>query len=624
MTWFKNLKTSVKLFSAFAVMAALVGIVGWFGIRSLASVNENLENVYEVQLLPCLDLTTMRGNMHKQRGNVWRALSEKDKKEIETTLEENQKLVREMTQLKDRFEPTIHAESVRVAFNRFKDAEREYYQLREDKVLKPFLAGDLQQAFKAANEMGALYKNAINAINATIDAKTEIAKSKFEHSQEVYASTRTTALASVAIGILFAIGIGWVIARLITKPLVQSIAVCDAVKARDFSKRVDLDTRDELGQMAQALNDMVGQLKIADEAQKKQLEQATAMARQGAMLESMTASITYADREGKITYINPAAMQMFRKIEKHLPVRVEQLLGQSIDVFHKNPAHQRRIISDPNNLPYRGQVAVGGETFDLVVSAIFDQNKQYIGNLVSWEVVTEKLAKDRQILENGEREKKAADELRAKVDSILGNVNGAATGDLTQVVQISGEDAIGQMGEAFGTLLGNLRGSIGSISHNATALASSSEELSSVSTQMSANAEETSAQSGVVSAAAEQVSKNVQTVATAVEEMSASIKEIAKNAGEGAKIASNAVQDQPLGLKRHYRGGTGRRGGQGICRGRQRSQGIGQGDREGHGGHQPEDRGHPGRYQGRRRRDQADQRHHHPDERHLQQHRRGR
>ena len=76
----------------------------------------------------------------------------------------------------------------------------------------------------------------------------------------------------------------------------------------------------------------------------------------------------------------------------------------------------------------------------------------------------------------------------------------------------------------------------------ATALASSSEELSAVSHQMSANAEETATQSNVVSAAAEQVTKNLQTVATATEEMSCSIKEIAKNANEAAKVATSAVK----------------------------------------------------------------------------------
>ena len=76
---------------------------------------------------------------------------------------------------------------------------------------------------------------------------------------------------------------------------------------------------------------------------------------------------------------------------------------------------------------------------------------------------------------------------------------------------------------------------------NATALASSSEELTAVSQQMAGNAEETATQANVVSAASEQVSTNVASVASASEQMQSSIREISKNANESARVAKNAV-----------------------------------------------------------------------------------
>ena len=75
----------------------------------------------------------------------------------------------------------------------------------------------------------------------------------------------------------------------------------------------------------------------------------------------------------------------------------------------------------------------------------------------------------------------------------------------------------------------------------ASALASSAEELTAVSSQMASNAEETATQANVVSAASEQVSKNVTVVATGSEQMQASIREIAKSANESAKVAKAAV-----------------------------------------------------------------------------------
>ncbi len=139
-------------------------------------------------------------------------------------------------------------------------------------------------------------------------------------------------------------------------------------------------------------------------------------------------------------------------------------------------------------------------------------------------------------------QKLAAEDLKRKVDSMLMVVSAAANGDLTQKITVSGQDAIGQMGEGLARFFDDLRESISAIGQNAQALSSASEELTATSQQMSANAEETSAQANVVSAGAEQVNKNLQTVATGTEEMGASIREIAKNAHESAKAATGAVK----------------------------------------------------------------------------------
>jgi methyl-accepting chemotaxis protein len=160
------------------------------------------------------------------------------------------------------------------------------------------------------------------------------------------------------------------------------------------------------------------------------------------------------------------------------------------------------------------------------------------------DITTEKLASlalDRTVSETAERERVAAEDLRRKVDNILFVVNAAAQGDLTQDITVSGDDAVGQMGESLQGFFSDLRSSITSIADNASALAGASEELSAVSSQMSSNAAETSSQANVVSAASEEVSMNVQTVSTGVEELNAAIREIAKNASDAARVSQQAV-----------------------------------------------------------------------------------
>lgn len=264
--------------------------------------------------------------------------------------------------------------------------------------------------------------------------------------------------------------------------------------------------------------------------------------RLASMMENSPTNVMLANRDMTITYVNPASLTTLKKLEKHLPVRAEEVCGSSIDIFHKNPSHQRKILADPKNLPVRANIQIGPETADLLVTAIYDGKKNYIGPMVTWELITDRLAADRKIQDATERELRQAEELRGKVESMLGVVNAASRGDLTLAVEVKGSDAIGQMGEGLGAFFANLRQNVAGIAQTAQTLASASHELTAVSQQMSANAEETATQANVASAAAEQVSTNIATVATAAEEMGASIKEIAKNANDAAKVATAAVK----------------------------------------------------------------------------------
>lgn len=260
------------------------------------------------------------------------------------------------------------------------------------------------------------------------------------------------------------------------------------------------------------------------------------------MIENSPTNVMLADRDFRITYVNPASLALLRKLERHLPVKADKIVGTIIDVFHKDPAYQRKILADPSNLPVRANINIGPEVADLLVTAIYDQNKTYLGPMVTWELITEKLEIERKVKEAGERERQHAEELRVKVASILDVVNAASQGDLTREMTIKGSDTVGRMAEELGRFFASLRANVTQIAQTAHSLAGASQELTAVSQQMAANAEETATQANVASAAAEQVSTNVTTVSTGTEEMGASIKEIAKNANDAARVATAAVR----------------------------------------------------------------------------------
>jgi len=107
---------------------------------------------------------------------------------------------------------------------------------------------------------------------------------------------------------------------------------------------------------------------------------------------AMTA-IMMIDRDFSITYANKATVALLEKHEATLRsiypgFSASSLLGQNIDQFHKNPAHQRKMLSDPSNLPYQTDIVVGPLKFSLNVTAIVDGSGNYIGNCLEWSDVT--------------------------------------------------------------------------------------------------------------------------------------------------------------------------------------------------------------------------------------------
>lgn len=99
--------------------------------------------------------------------------------------------------------------------------------------------------------------------------------------------------------------------------------------------------------------------------------------------------IMMVDRNLIITYVNKATKDLVRSkldVFRTLAPAIDpdQMLGACIDMFHKNPAHQRQLLADPTRLPHRAEITVGDLKFALNISAVFDGGRNYVGNTLEW------------------------------------------------------------------------------------------------------------------------------------------------------------------------------------------------------------------------------------------------
>ena len=248
-------------------------------------------------------------------------------------------------------------------------------------------------------------------------------------------------------------------------------------------------------------------VKFATDVTKAQALQAAA-AEKSAIVENAPINIMLADLNGIITYVNPASRKTLKSIEALLPIPVEKIVGSSYDVFHKVPSHQRRLLADPKNLPYSAEIQLKDEVLKLEAAPIFDEKGEFKGPMVTWAVITEQKNAAKRERENQEREQRAQQELRDKVDQILAVVDAAARGDLTVEQRVTGTDAVGELANGLRKMMGDLRDII---------------------TQVIEGAAQFTEGARVVSESAQTLAQGAQTQSASVEEMSATIEELTRS-----------------------------------------------------------------------------------------------
>ena len=418
----------------------------------------------------------------------------------------------------------------------------------------------------------------VDQVSAQVDARTGAAIASAN-------SERNLVLGFGLLVVLLAIASAVAITRSITRPISEINSTLAAVSAGDLEVRARVTSTDELGEVASSLNDAIAaQAATRDEIAVQNRAQAQASADNAAVIEILGEI----NEAGSTDAVIAKALEAVRRgfgwaygsywaVDE--PTRSLHVVGQSgafgsgeldrldrsstitessglagrawsgRELVYSDASHPvgqcPRIAAAQRSGPVEAicfPVLVSGRvvgTMDFFAPAAHESLPEWrltamrnVGTVVS------------QVLEKvdvQERDRQTERELREKVDSILGVVSAAATGDLTVAVPVAGSDAIGQVGEGLSSLLADLRERMSAIGANTEGLAAASEELLATSAEMSSGSAETSGQAHAASRTSEMVSSQVESVSAAAEELTASIREIAKNSADAARVAIEAT-----------------------------------------------------------------------------------
>ena len=264
------------------------------------------------------------------------------------------------------------------------------------------------------------------------------------------------------------------------------------------------------------------------------------------MLDSMSVNVIFADADNVIRYMNEASLRTLRQMEQHLPVRVDSIVGSSIDVFHRHPAHQRQLLANAANLPHQAGITLGPESLQLEASAIVDRHGVRVGTIAVWSRTTASMKQQAEAVQGLAA---AVEELHASISEIASGAGRAAmelmvelgqasakVGEIVSFISdISGQSKLLALNATIEAARGGEAGKgFGVVAVEVKELATASERAA---RDIRGNIEAAQARSRDAAAAMERIAAVVNDVrdaagaiAAAVEEQTAVVSEIARSA----------------------------------------------------------------------------------------------
>ena len=557
-----NLRVGSKIIALVLIMAVFLSVVGYTGYYNNLKSNEIINTLYTDKLQSISLLKEARATNRNIQGIAYRLLT------APLTQAEYLDLKSEMDSLITQFNdnwtsykqtnPDAYEQDMFPGF----ESELESYRDEREKALAIASAGNEEEGFRYFTSQVTPHMEKLNSILLEIsDYNDQTSKEMMAQANEDFKSSTRAIIIVLAAAVVLAIAVGTFIGRLISVPLNKVVANVNEIARGNLTvDAVKLNTKDEIGILAQAVNQMTANLRdliqhtsASAEQVASSSEELSASSEQQALATSQVAAAiadVAAGTEKQSIAIDKTSMAI-----EQISAAIQQVAATSSEVAeqagHTSLAAQDgqkvidQAIKQMNKIGHATDLTQGavdklaqgsrmiGEITD-VISDIASQTNLLALNAAieaarageqgrGFAVVAEEVRK------LAEQSSKAANQIAELINENQVNINNAVAAMQTGNQDVKhGIEMVSSVGATFEQIAGSINQSVNSIQE----VSASVEEMAGGSQQI------VNAISQIDTISKQNLSQS-QTVSAATEEQSASVEQISSSSQALAKMAQD-------------------------------------------------------------------------------------
>jgi len=399
------------------------------------------------------------------------------------------------------------------------------------------------------------FKAITGRINLLHDVELAVANELGETNRTLKRNAQIAAITFVLatlIPIVIVAVYGYFTIRKLTQTVQTIIGHFRRIAEGHFGNNIETRHNDELGTILQALQSMQVKLGFDVNETKRIADEGLRIKN---ALDNTTTNTMIADAKGRVIYLNKAVIDMFKSAGDEIRAVFpsfdpDKLLGMNIDAFHKNPVHQRQLLSSLTTT-HRATIKIGNRSFSLAATPVFNTKGERLGAAVEWIDITDELKVQNEIstLVNaaaagdltqrvslddkqgfmkklGEGMNELLEVLAAAMDDIAASLDAMAKGDLTVSITKDYQGTFGKLKDDINTTVSKLTEVVSNIKESSDLIKTASMEISMGNTNLSQRTQEQASA--------------LEETASSMEQMTGTVKQNADNARQANQLVAGA------------------------------------------------------------------------------------